>query len=52
MKGYKAFQYENGILRSKIHLGKIRDIFEVGIPKQKVEVAKGIAFKENGYSFC
>jgi len=34
MKGYKALQYENGILRSKILLKNGRDIFEVGIPKQ------------------
>lgn len=52
MKGYKAVLYENGILRSKINFGKTRDIFEIGIPKQKVEVTKDIAFSENGYSFC
>lgn len=34
MKEYKALQYENGILRSKILLKNGRDIFEVGIPKQ------------------
>ena len=34
MKGYKALQYENGILRYKILLKNGRDIFEVGIPKQ------------------
>lgn len=52
MKGYKAFKYENGILRSKINIGKTGDIFEIGIPKQKVEIADDISFSENGYSFC
>ena len=35
MKGYKALQYENGILRSKNSFKKMEGIFlKVGIPKQ------------------
>lgn len=52
MLGYKGIRHINGILRSKSSSRKAKDIFEVGVPKQKVEVDDGIAFTEIGYSFC
>lgn len=52
MQGYKGIKYINGILRAKVSFGKTGEIFEVGIPKQRVEVDDGMAFSENGYSFC
>lgn len=47
MIGYKGIEYKNGILRAKYS-----DIFEVGVPKQKVILREGAGFSENGYSFC
>lgn len=52
MKGYKGVRYTNGILRAKVGFGKTKDIFEVGVPTQKVKIEEGNAFSENGYSFC
>ena len=52
MLGYKGIQYVNGILRAKVSFGKTGEIFEVGVPKQKVEIDDGVGFSENGYSFC
>ena len=52
MRGYKGIRYTNGILRAKVSFGKTGDIFEVGIPKQKVGIDDEIGFSENGYSFC
>lgn len=52
MRGYKGIRYVNGILRAKVSFGKTGEIFEVGVPKQKVEIDDGIGFSENGYSFC
>lgn len=52
MRGYKALRYNNGILRAKVSFGKTGDIFEVGVPKQKVKIDSTVAFSENGYSFC
>ena len=52
MFGYKGIQYINGILRAKASSGKTGDIFEVGVPKQKVKIDDGAGFSDNGYSFC
>ena len=53
MKGYKALQYENGILRSKILLKKWKGYFlKLVFLNNKVETKEDIAFSENGYSFC
>ena len=52
MLGYKGIQYSNGILRAKVSFGKTGDIFEVGVPKQKVQIYDDRRFTENGYSFC
>lgn len=52
MTGYKGIQYINGILRAKVSFGKTGEIFEVGVPKQKVEIDDGMGFSDNGYSFC
>lgn len=51
MIGYKGIEVINGILRSKSNEG-FADIFELGVPKERVEVDDGIAFTETGYSFC
>ena len=52
MQGYKGIQYINGILRARFGFGKTKDIFEIGVPKQKVKIDDGMGFTENGYSFC
>ncbi len=52
MRGYKCVKYVNGLLRANFSSGKTGDIFEIGIPKQKVKVDHGVGFAENGYSFC
>lgn len=52
MRGYKGIRYTNGILRAKVSFGKTGEIFEVGVPKQRVKIDGGMAFSENGYSFC
>lgn len=52
MRGYKGIQDINGILRAKVGFGKTKEIFEVGIPKQKVKIDEEMGFTENGYSFC
>jgi hypothetical protein len=52
MVGYKGIELRKGILRAKSNGGGDGDIFEVGVPKQIVNVDDGMAFSENGYSFC
>ena len=52
MLGYKGIELRKGILRAKSNGTGDGDIFEIGVPKQRVNVDDGIAFSENGYSFC
>ena len=52
MRGYKGIRYTNGILRAKVSFEKTGEIFEVGVPKQKVIIDEEMGFSENGYSFC
>lgn len=52
MIGYKGIELRNGILRAKTNGYANGDIFELGVPKQSVDINDGIAFSENGYSFC
>jgi len=51
MIGYKGIELRNGILRAKYTIDA-GDIFEIGVPKQVVEINDGMAFYETGYSFC
>lgn len=52
MIGYKGIELRNGILRANCNVEKSKDIFEIGVPKQIIKIDDGIAFSENGYSFC
>lgn len=52
MIGYKGIELYRGILRAKSNGTGVGDIFEIGVPKQIVDIDGGIAFSENGYSFC
>lgn len=52
MIGYKGIELRRGILRAKSNGTGVGDIFEIGVPKQIVAIDDGMAFDENGYSFC
>lgn len=52
MIGYKGIELRRGILRAKSNGTGVGDIFEMGVPKQIVDIDDGMAFSENGYSFC
>ena len=54
MIGYKGIILQRGILRAEFNPYGTDggDIFEIGVPKQVVDIDDRMAFTENGYSFC